>query len=188
MQIICRNVALGAAMLGLVACGSKSASDLPPTCPVMGVLSDAAIMRFYQEGSGREQADVAYEIEFIRGNLGECKLDDGKLVSNISFDIVARKGPAVSSDKVAFDYFISVLGPDGKVVSKQVIGHVEKFKSKPSEIRFSIGKDDVALTPPEGKDGLGYEILVGFQLTREQLELNRARNQPPEKQPDVMLR
>lgn len=177
MYVMYRSLAMTVALLLLYGCGSgKSAEDLPPTCPVLGVLADASHVRFYQEGSGREQSDVTYELEFIRGELRECNRDDDKLSSEIRFDIVARKGPA-GADDARFTYFVSILGPDSKVVSKELYEHSADFKSDKPEVRFSIEKNDIEITPPEGKDGLGYEILLGFQLSREQLDLNRARGQ-----------
>lgn len=188
MYVIYRSVAMTAALLLLYGCGSgKSAEDLPPTCPILGVLSDAAHVRFYQEGSGREQSDVTYELEFIRGELRECDKDDDRLTSEIRFDIVARKGPAVASGNAAFTYFVSILGPDNKVISKKLYEDSADFKSNLPNVRFSIEKNDIEITPPEGKDGLGYEILIGFQLSREQLELNRARGQTVT-EPAVMMK
>ncbi len=174
MHFSCRLAALFAVVLVLGACGTKKKlAELPPTCPVMGILSDASQIRIYREGGGREQADVAYELEFMRANLIKCEMDEGKLFSSIRFEAVARSGPAAPSRKMQFPYFVSILAPDGKLVVKVPFQHNVKFKSGSNVTRFSKELERIYLIPPKGKDGLGFEILIGFQLTREQLEINR---------------
>lgn len=185
MHLSCRLAAAAIALL-ISACGGKpkDEAELPPTCPVMGVLADAALLRIYKEGGGRAAADVAYEVEFMRANLLECEVKDGKMISSIRFEAVARTGPAAAGSSVKFPYFISVLGPDNKPVSKKLYEHQAKFRSGQPLTRFGEEVKKIEIIPPEGKDGEGYEILIGFQLTREQLELNRYREKP---RPDVEL-
>lgn len=187
MHVIRRSAMLTAVIMLLGGCGGKKqAEELPPTCPVIGVLSDAAQIRVYREGGGVEQADVAYEMEFIRASLKKCKKSDGKLYSDIRFEIAARKGPAASSNKIKFPYFISVLGPDNKPVSKKLFEHQVGLKTNEPLTRFALEKEKVLITPPKGRDGAGYEILIGFQLTKQQLEHNRAR-QKTEPAPDILM-
>lgn len=186
MHLSCRLAAAAAMALLISACSSKPKEEakLPPACPVMGVLADAALLRIYREGSGRAPADIAYEVEFMRANLLECELKDGKMTSAIRYEAVARTGPAAAGSSVKFPYFITVLGPDDKLISKAMHEHQAKFRSSQPVTRFAQEVKKIEIIPPEGKDGEGYEILIGFQLSREQLESNRRQEKP---KPDVEL-
>ena len=189
MHVIIRAALTGALPFLLAACASDSQIGLQPlVCPMVGVLSDASSLRVYGEGAGRGDDDRAYDLEFMRAHLLECELKDGEMKAAIRFEARARTGPAAVSDEYAYPYFVALLAPDGEVLSKTVLNATAKFKSDGSEIFFAEEYDDIKFTVPEGADGLGYEILIGFQLTREQMDFNRAQRAAPKADsvPDVV--
>lgn len=192
MGVIFRFALPGAVLLALAACSTDETAGLEPlVCPVVGVLSDASSLRVFADGAGREQADVAanvaYELEFMRAHLLECELEKNRMTASIRFEARAQTGPAVRANEYAYPYFVALLDPGGKIVSKKIITARAKFKSGKTETFFAEEYDDIEFSVPEGKDGRGYEILTGFQLTREQMEFNRARRARPAENspPDV---
>ncbi len=188
MNVIFRIALLGALLLLPAACSSdEDLGKEPLACPTVGVLSDASMLRVFADGAGREQANTAYELEFMRAHLLECELKKGKMTASLRFEARAKTGPAVSSNEYEYPYFVALLNPDGEVISKTIQKGSVKFKSGKAEAFFAEEYDDVEFTVPEGKDGRGYEILIGFQLTRDQIEFNRARDAAPKSNPDLIM-
>lgn len=187
MKLIFRLAPLGV-LLAVTACGTDTDySKAALVCPTVGVLSDASVLRAYGEGAERDQANLAYELEFMRSHLLECTLEKGKMTAALRFEARAKTGPAASSNDYDYSWFVAVMNPDGDVISKDVKKGSVGFKSGKAEAFFAEEYDDIEFSPPEGKDGLGYEILIGFQLTREEVELNRAKKAAPPDPPDLIM-
>lgn len=175
MHVISRVALLGALLLMVAACSTDDKIGLEPlVCPTVGVLADASALHVAADGGG-----TAYNLEFMRAQLLECELKDNRMTATIRFEARAQTGPGVTSNEFSYPYFVALLDPDSKVLSKTVRKAAAKFKSGKTETFFAEEYDDIEFTVPEGKDGLGYEILVGFQLTRQQMEFNRAKAAKP---------
>ncbi len=188
MHVIFRVALLGALLLAPVACSSdKDYAKVALVCPTVGVLSDASVLRVFSDGAGRDQANTAYDLEFMRAHLLECELKESEMTAVIRFEARAKIGPAASANSYDYPYFVALLSPDGEVLSKSSRTGSVKFKSGNTEAFFAQEYDDIKFTVPEGKDGRGYEILVGFQLTREQVEFNRAQHAAPAAPPDMIM-
>ena len=188
MHVTSRVALLGALLLLPAACSSdKDLSKAALVCPVVGVLSDASVLRVFGDGAGRDQANTAYELEFMRAHLLECELKKDVMTAALRFEARARTGPAAPSSEYEYPYFVALLNPDGEVVSKTIRKGTVKFKSGKTGAFFAQEYDDIEFTVPEGKDGLGFEILIGFQLTREQIEFRRAQDAAPKSGPDLIM-
>lgn len=158
----------------LGACGSDDEEIYakPLICPTVGVLTSASHLR--SPGSG----EPAYDLEFMRARLQNCELKKGRMTAEIRFEMRADRGPAMTENGFDFSYFVALLNPEGEVIEKTIEKDSGKFKSDRKQVFFARSFDDIEFEVPEGKDGAGYEILVGFQLSREQFEHNIAK---PEK-------
>lgn len=182
MSVNFRLALFGALLPIIAACASDNEIGLKPlVCPTVGVLADASSLRVFGEGPGRDAQNVAYDLEFMRAHLVECELQEQEMTAVIRFEARAKAGPAATANEYEYAYFVALLAPDGDVISKSVQLAKAKFKSDKSEIFFAEEYGDIEFTVPEGDDGLGYEIVIGFQLTREQTDYNRAqraRSQP----------
>lgn len=188
MHVIFRRALAGVLLAVLVGCGTDSdIGKAPLVCPTVGVLSDASEMRVFGEGAPRDLANLAYTLEFMRADLLECALEKGVMTASLRFEARAKAGPAAPANSYEYFYFVARLNPAGEVVSKDVLKGSVKFKSGKSESLFAEDYDDIEFTVPEDKDGLGYEILLGFQLSREQLELNRASHTAPARGPELIM-
>lgn len=183
MNGISRFVVLGALLAAAVSCrGSGDDEEMKDAefpqelvCPTTGILEEASLMRVFASGAAAAPAGVAYDLEFMRALLLECELNDKQeMTAKIRFEARAQPGPARAENTIRYPYFIALLDPNGKILDKKVLEGEAKFKSGDTQIRFAEEYDKIKFDVPEGKDGQGYEILIGFQLTREQVEFNRA--------------
>jgi len=68
---------------------------------------------------------------------------------------------------------VAVINPEGKILNKRVFDSEIVFQERSG---FGRALEELQLTIPLEEPILGpaHRILVGFQLTREQLEYNRA--------------
>ncbi len=179
------RVALAAALLaGLAACsGDDNPEEAPPArevvvaepqptgCPRILFVDEAAQEVRFRPGPGRDLTDVEWRAAFA-GFGGGCEYDDSGVDVDLILNIVAERGPAATSDEAAFDYFVAVADPQQQVLAKEIFQTDIVFPAGGATAGTSealvqrIPLDNAAL-------GRAYYILVGFQLSPQQLEFNR---------------
>ena len=142
-------------------------------CPLIGVLYDNA--RVVQFATPEERyANVTYTGE-IRAVRGLCRYVGGDpIVMNLAVDMAFGRGPKGSEVNHTYRYWVAVTRKDSAPIAK------EYFEV---DANFTGGADRVAGTDiierivipraTETTSGANFEILVGFELTPEQLVFNR---------------
>ena len=161
----------GAAMLVVLA-GCNPFDD-PPPCPRVSVLQQARVLTLYGDGPGRDASDVAYEVTL--GNVdGSCDYDvdedeGGGVGVEFALPINAARGPAAGADRVSVPYFVALTDAQRRIVAKEVFTAGIAFDGADTRAgTVEEIKQWIPLAP--GESGTGYETLVGFQLTPDQLE------------------
>ena len=85
-----------------------------------------------------------------------------------------QRGPADRSRAAEFDYFVAVADPQRNILAKEVFR--VQFKFAPNEQRVGTVEEIEPRIPLKARaDGVDYQIIVGFQLTPEEIEWNRTR-------------
>ena len=97
------------------------------------------------------------------------------ILANLEIDFGFGRGPAAQGSERTYEYFVAVTRRDMAVMAKEVY---------PVRVRFAPDQDRVFLTETidaisipranEGTSGVNFEILVGFELTPEQIAFNRS--------------
>ncbi len=143
-------------------------------CPLMGVLYDSARLVEFQ-GDGRQRyGNVAFTGE-LQGVRGLCRyVGEDPIVMSIEIDMAFGRGPAASGDTRTYTYWVAVARRGAAPIEKQFYT---------VDVRFPNGQDVMVATqaietiviPRANADisGENFEILVGFELTPEQLAFNR---------------
>lgn len=166
-----------ALVLGLSACGtvrraSEANAQNAGPCPLMGVLYDAARV---VELRGPEEtfSNVGYTAE-MRGVSGLCRyVGEDPIVMNLDIDMAFGKGPKAESDTHTYRYWVAVSRRDLAPLTKQYFTVDVNFDGRD---RTTMVQNIERITIPRAnKDtsGVNFEILVGFDLTPEQLAFNR---------------
>jgi len=101
--------------------------------------------------------------------------DDRPIIANLEIDMAFGRGPAAQGSEKTYEYFVAVTRRDRAVIHREVF---------PISVRFGAGEDRVyttetidAISIPRADaetSGANFEILVGFELTEEQLAFNRS--------------
>jgi hypothetical protein len=159
--------------LGLVLAGCTVFDKGPQLpCPRAVILSDAAEMKEYRPGPGRDLTDVLYEGEIV-GMSSSCEYDDdGYVDSDVVLTVGLARGPAAEGNIGRFAYFVAITNPDDKIIAKQVFPvEVEYPGFGPRVVVQEEISQRIHYAP--NADARFYRIFIGFQLTQDQLDYLR---------------
>jgi hypothetical protein len=175
-----RSFAALAAAAGLLSgCQSVSNALSPPEpnagpCPSALSLYDAHRVVEMREG------EVAYGNVGFTGEILAVRslcsyYGERPILANLELDMGFGRGPAASGNQHTYEFFVAVTRRDVAVIEKQVF---------PVTVRFRPGEDRVyrtetidAIQIPRANaetSGVNFEIIVGFELTADQLAFNRS--------------
>lgn len=143
-------------------------------CPLMGVLYDNARVVDFAAPDQQRYANIEFTGE-MQGITGLCRyVDDDPITMNVDIEMAFGRGPAATSDRQTYRYWVAV--------ARRGVAPIEKAYFD-VDVRFP--RDEAVVTRTERIErivipratpdlsGENFEILVGFELTPEQLQFNR---------------
>lgn len=154
--------------LGLSGCAIFKKTVL--VCAPAAVVAGTGTLTHFSDGPGRDTGDVQYRAEI--SNLAvTCRKRSGGLETTITFELSAYSGPADTTGSAEIPFFVAVTLGSEEVLSKRIFSSEHYF---PVQSGYSAYREEVVEFLPvfEGREVKEYEILVGFQLSPEQLEYN----------------
>ena len=143
-------------------------------CPKVSILPYADQITVFREGPGRDLVDVEYE-GVISPVSGECVYEDD--YARVEVDLILRigaiKGPAAISNEQSFNFFVAVTDGKNRVLNKKVF---DSPVVVPEGRRRGAVQEELRQRFPivSGQRGSDYKIIVGFQLTKEQMAYNQS--------------
>ncbi len=149
-------------------------------CPDYWVLAEAANLVRYVDGGGRDLTDVDVEGQIDNMSIG-CltKIDEktmtGTMDVEVIFNFIASRGPANTSKKAIYPYFISLTDLDKNVLQRKKYEVAVDFSGNRTKFNFRNQANVLTLDINPELTGKDYLIYGGFILTREQLQENRIR-------------
>lgn len=167
------SVGLAAIALGLAGCSSLSSESNAGPCPRAYALYDASrLVEIVGDEVLYSNVGFTGEVENVESF---CRYTgDRPIVADLDVELGFGRGPAAEGDTHTYQMFVAVTRADVAVIDKQVF---------PIEVRFDDDEDRVFIRQSfdrieiprasEGISGTNFEILVGFELTEDQLEFNR---------------
>ncbi len=172
-------LAAAAAVAGPAGC-SWFNSDPPPPCPRAFILSDGSSVTQFKDGPGRDLTDVQYEAQ-IAEIKSACKFAaDAKGKPNqivgvqVNATLTALRGPALPAATVEVPFFVAVTDRQRMVLQKVTFN--AKFVFEQGKRRAAVLEETESLiTIEEGRQSRDYQIVVGLQLTEDQLQYNRVK-------------
>ncbi|MEI6158204.1 MAG: hypothetical protein WCP77_00105 [Roseococcus sp.] len=163
--------------LALAGCGGPQMDDLLVPCPALVLPTDLADLTRYNTGAQPDLSSLVLDAR-VTGIEGSCRR--GRRNQSVDSTIAVRfqmdRGPAAASRAVQLPWFIALLDSrTNEVVSRQSFVMNGQFAvnttranvtSQPVEISFPVGAD---------RRVQDYRVLVGFQLSEDEVALNRRR-------------
>jgi hypothetical protein len=165
-------------LLPLLADCGPARDQFAPPCPRPAILGDTADIYLYRAGSApgsaRDLTDLVLHGRVVGVN-GSCKPGDSKkqLVTSFKVGFELSRGPAMQGRVAQVPVFIAVTDGDA-ILDKQVHLMRVEFPANVDRVVQGTGEADLVLPIAPSKSGAAYGIIVGFQLTPDQLSLNRA--------------
>ncbi len=166
-------VALVAAAIPLFvyACGGEERFS-QRICPRVQILEYADRLTEFNRGSGRDVTDVVLQGRLVNFT-GECNVEKDAVELDLAIEFAIESGPANRGREGRFAYFVAIpeFHPDAR--AKRVFPVEMKFESGVNRVLY---RDEIAVEIPltRGRSASDFNLFIGFQLERGQLEYNRS--------------
>lgn len=164
------------AAIGLLAAGcGLFGKDVVYRCPAVFILEDAKDLTRFKPGGGRDITDILFEAEIVDFK-GDCDYDEGQAEIELLVAIRVERGPANRNRNIAFEYFVAIPKFQAQSEGKRILPVTGEFEENKTRLVY---QDEIEMTIPVKvpTDGAALEIVLGFQLTPEELKFNRSRRQ-----------
>jgi hypothetical protein len=158
-----------AALLFLAGCTTQKIG----ICPGSAILADTATERVMRPGAPQDLSGVL-AVASITDVNSTCVFDRAKGVtlSSVDIDFRATRTPTADAVSYTLDYFVTVNSAE-RVLSKKLYKVRFDFAPGAALATASQSPDRVEVDLERGHLPNDYQVLVGFQLTPEQLAFNR---------------
>ena len=168
-----RGIALVTTFLaGLMLASCSSGPPRIEVCPVVSFVDGLDKVTVFGAQGGADLANVLYSAE-VKQLAAVCKFGRKGAAVTAEFLLIADRGLGDRERVARPSYFVAVTDPQGNVMAKEVFEAEIPFNDN----RRRVGrKEEIEpFLPYQGPNGdfTGYRVLIGFQLSPEQVEFNR---------------
>jgi hypothetical protein len=165
--------AIAIATLLVAACGGPLDRGTVGNCPPTAILEGPGELTRYKPGSAKAPTDVLFRTK-ITTFSGICDFDATSIDVELSILIEAVRGPANTTSKAEFVYFVAILKKDKTVLTRTKFPIVAEFIRQDARFNFA---ENVTVTIPRRKNDStsDYIVYLGFEMTPEELAHNRRR-------------
>lgn len=170
----CFQALLLAAALLLPSAGAALAD--PEDCPDFGLVPELTRLTRFKDGPGRTMDDVRYDV-IVRG-FGDptCSEKDRRARVRVRLEFAIERGRAEQGSRIEFSYFVAIRHRvSGEIVTKEVFPVAFDLPKGRDSVVFEEELEQVTIPIRKDEKGQYYAVLVGLQLTEEQLNFNRLR-------------
>jgi hypothetical protein len=166
-----RPVIFAAALLPVIAgCSSDKANN----CPGVSSVVETSIATVFKPNAPVDPANMLYTVE-ITDVHGDCDVDKTAVNSStdVSVNFRAMRAPDGNAVSYKVPYFVAISQSD-RILAKKVYTAEFDFAPGQTTTTFSDTVQSADVQAAKDKKTFDYLILVGLQLTKEQLDYNRA--------------
>lgn len=168
-------------------CAEKVTYDFPPVCPKVSILPAAAdYYEFADNQSSLSHLIVKTSITEVSGNCtddpknenreekkGKKWIQQDLIDTDLTIALQIQQGPAAQEHRYKIPYFVATLH-NNQIVDKQTLIADVDFPNNINQINLASKKLRFKIPATSARAPDGYELVIGFQLTPEQLAYNRS--------------
>lgn len=149
---------------------------LESPCPPIEIVTDLSSISDFSDPLKMLQKNLISRVDM--GNAqSTCQLSSNTATVDLKLAFKGVLGPKAkqkSSDKPFFSYpfFVAVTEPNGRIMAKEIFAASLSFGTDESEHAYYENLRQI-IPIKSKKHAKRYKIMIGFQLSPEQLEFNR---------------
>lgn len=173
MKQILRAAALaGFSILLLTGCQSPK---LRAMCPAVNVLANTASLTRFKDAMQGDPSGELFTIRVVSATTS-CDVDTDEGTTDSSIEITFRATRAPSGDAANFTapYYVASLLDGMTILDKKMLATAFTFAPGQSSVVFTETVPSTVIKFENGKKPYQYSLLVGLQLTREQLDYSKS--------------
>ena len=171
MNVVNKIAVAGLLVGALAGCASDPFHIVQINCPAVAIVSNTGSVTHF-EGETRNTDDVVYDatISAVRSSCQQTE----NIRFDVAFSINAEAGPKFEGDSIILPYYVLLLRDNHLITAKQVYQTTLHFApgSKHASTTESIVQTFDNLDIARRYD---YELLIGFQLSPEDVAYNALR-------------
>lgn len=162
-------------VLALVSCSSFADDENAGPCPNAFALQDAARVVQFQNPGVESFENVAFTAEIQAVRVFCRYTEDRPIRAELELEIGFGRGPAAAGvDEHTYDVWVAVTRTDVAVLNKVEVPVRVNFPRGEDRVYLRREIDDIVIPRAgESTSGTNFEILVGFEVTPDQLQFNR---------------
>jgi hypothetical protein len=163
------------ALASLASCGPDK-NVFAPACPQPRFVQPLADLIRFRPGGGQDITDLVLQGRMLRVD-GKCEYGEKKteLQTTVTVVVDLQRGVAMQGRTAVVPVFVAITDGDA-ITAKQVYNLQVEFPSNVDRATTSSPEVDMTLPISPTKSGAAYGIIAGFQLTPEELAINRQRS------------
>ncbi|MBY0562766.1 MAG: hypothetical protein K2P58_01170 [Hyphomonadaceae bacterium] len=140
----------------------------------MGVLYDSSRMVDFASADTQRYANIEYTAE-MQGIRGLCRyVDDDPITMSIEVDMAFGRGPAAESSRQTYRYWVAVARRGRAPIEKAYFDVDVRWDRGEQVVTRTETIENIVIPRANAEiSGENFEVLVGFELTPEQLQFNR---------------
>ncbi len=162
----------------LSGCG-PSRDQFAPACPTANLVWEAADLTRYRDEANAANEDVRDLVlsAHIIAMPAKCQEGDTskQLAADVGIIMRLERGPAMQGRQVDVPFFLAVTEGD-RILDKKVYQTSIAFPPNVDQVTMSSQMVHMVFPVSPTKTGAAYTVLAGFQLTPDELAVNRHRN------------
>ncbi len=169
-----RPAGLAAALcLALVAgaCSSNGKEEAKgPSCPRVGVLADAS--QLIQFAGTADLGGPVFRAEMVNA-AANCDYRRKHVQMALAVQVHAMRQVAGGANVYPSRYFVAVVGAGERILTKQTFDLPIAFENGKRQAVLRDSVEEIRIPVKSKEAGATYEVLVGFELTPDQVIYNR---------------
>ncbi len=161
--------------------GRSSEALLKSPCPQVEIVDDLSSISDFSDPKKQTKKNLISRVD-LKSAESTCKLSSKTAIVDLKliFDgHLGAKGRKKSTDRPFFSYpfFVAVTTPTGKIMAKEIFAASLTYGAKENEHTYFENLRQII--PIKNKNqASNYRVLIGFQVTPDQLAYNRAHMVP----------
>ena len=145
-------------------------------CPTVQIVSDLGTLNEFPPKNSMKASNLISSVKMNEAN-STCSFNDRSVTVDLKLafeGMLGPKGRSSAKEKPFFSYpfFVAVTSSSGKILAKEIFAASMTYEAGQNEQLYFETLRQIIPADTQAQ-GASYKVMVGFQLTKDQLNYNR---------------